>query len=87
MNRIEEKLDQLRNLIQEPEFLQGKGLSNEVNIRIFCYDPQDEMTVRHFVEQLATDHSLSCRLQICNLYQTFLSVCDDMGITEAIPEM
>ena len=45
------------------------------------------MTVRHFAEQLATDHSLSCRLRICNLYQTFLSVCDDMGITEAIPEM
>ena len=87
MNHIEEKLDQLRNLIQEPEFLQGKGLSNEVNIRIFCYDPKDEMTVRHFAKQLATDHSLSCRLRICNLYQTFLSVCDDMGITEAIPEM
>ena len=87
MNHIEEKLDQLRKLIQEPEFLQGKGLSNEVNIRIFCYDPKDEMTVRHFAEQLATYHSLSCRLRICNLYQTFLSVCDDMGITEAIPEM
>ena len=87
MNHIEEKLDQLRKLIQEPEFLQGKGLSNEVNIRIFCYDPKDEMSVRHFAEQLATDHSLSCRLRICNLYQTFLSVCDDMGITEAIPEM
>lgn len=87
MNHIEEQLDQLRTLIQEPDFLQGKGLSNEVNIRIFCYDPKEEMAVRHFVEQLATDQSLPCRLKICNLYQTFLSICEELGITEAIPEM
>ena len=87
MSHIEEKMDRLRTLIQEPDFLQGKGLSNEVNIRIFCYDPKEEMAVRHFVEQLATDQSLPCRLKICSLYQTFLSICEELGITEAIPEM
>ena len=87
MSNIEERLDKVRELIQEPEFLEGKGLSNEVNIRIFCYNSEDEMAVRHFIEQLETDHSLSCRLRICNLYQTFLSICDDMDIEEAIPEM
>ena len=87
MSHIEERLDHVRTLIQEPEFLEGKGLSNEVNIRIFCYEPEDEMVVRHFVEQLETDHSLSCRLKICNLYQTFLSVCEDMDIIDAIPDM
>ena len=35
MSNIEERLDKVRELIQEPEFLEGKGLSNEVNIRIF----------------------------------------------------
>ena len=34
------------------DFLEGKGLSNEVNIRIFCYDPKDEMAVRYFIEKL-----------------------------------
>ena len=38
MSHIEERLDHVRTLIQEPEFLEGKGLSNEVNIRIFCYE-------------------------------------------------
>ena len=84
MSNIEERLDKVRELIQEPEFLEGKGLSNEVNIRIFCYDPEDEMAVRHFTQQLETDHSLSCRMRICNLYQTFLSICEDIGITDAI---
>ena len=31
MSEIKERLDKVRALIQEPEFLEGKGLSNEVN--------------------------------------------------------
>lgn len=87
MSDIKERLDKVRSLIQEPEFLEGKGLSNEVNIRIFCYEPENEMIVRHFVNQLGTDQSLNCHLKICNLYKIFLSICDDMDITNAIPDM
>ena len=87
MSNLMERLDRLRALIQTPDFLEGKGLSNEVNIRIFCYDPKEEMIVQHFVEQVKTDQSLGCRLIECNLYKTFLSICDDLDITDAIPEM
>ena len=62
MSELKERLDNLRALMQEPEFLEGKGLSNEVNIRIFCYDPSDEMMVRHFIEQIMTDQSMNCHL-------------------------
>lgn len=54
MSSITERLDELRKRIQEEDFLKGKGLSNEVNIRIFCYDPKNEMVVRYFVEQLSS---------------------------------
>ena len=87
MSDIKERLDKVRTLIQEPEFLEGKGLSNEVNIRIFCYEPEDEMIVRHFISQLETDQSLNCHLKVCDLYKTFLEICDDMDITDAIPDM
>ena len=87
LGRIKERLDKVRTLIQEPEFLEGKGLSNEVNIRIFCYEPENEILVRHFVNQLEIDQSLACHLKICNLYKTFLSICDDMDITDAISDM
>lgn len=87
MADIKERLDNLRIHIQEPEFLEGKGLSNEVNIRIFCYDAADEMLVRQFIAQITTDQSINCRLIECNLYKTFLSLCDDIEITDAIPEM
>lgn len=87
MSDIKERLDKVRTLIQEPDFLEGKGLSNEVNIRIFCYEPEDEMVVRHFIVQLATDQTLNCNLKLCNLYQTFLSICEDIDILDAISEM
>lgn len=87
MSDIKMRLDKVRALIQKQEFLEGKGLSNEVNIRIFCYEPENEMIIRHFVNQLETDQSLNCHLIVCNLYKTFLSICDDMDITDAIPDM
>lgn len=87
MADIKVRLDNLRVHIQTSEFLEGKGLSNEVNIRIFCYDAEDEMTVRQFVEQITTDQNIVCNLIECNLYETFLSLCDDIDITDAIPEM
>lgn len=87
MGIIKERLDLLREEIQKEDFLDGKGLSNEVNIRIFCYDAAEEMTVTHFLNQLRTDQTLRCHLIECNLYDIFLSACDDLAITDAIPEM
>lgn len=87
MSIIKERLDLLREEIQKEDFLDGKGLSNEVNIRIFYYDAAEEMTVTHFLNQLRTDQTLRCHLIECNLYDIFLSACDDLAITDAIPEM
>lgn len=87
MSKLKERLDLLREEIQKDDFLDGKGLSNEVNIRIFCYDAAEEITVMHFLDQLRTDPALQCRLIECNLYKIFLALCDDLDITDAIPEM
>ena len=86
MSDLMERLDRLKKLVQEPEFLQGKGLSNEVNIRIFCYDPKEEMAVRHFTERLVTDQELDCHLIEYNLYKVFLSICDGKHITDKVPQ-
>jgi len=87
MGDIQKRLDNVRQMVQSQDFLEGKGLSNEVNIRIFCYEPRDEMAVRHFIEQLSTDMTLGCQLRICNLYQIFLGICEGMDILDAIPDM
>ena len=87
MSDIKTRLDNLKLEIQKDEFLEGKGLSNEVNIRIFCYDPQDEMVVRNFVERVVVDQTLNCHLIECNLYKTFLGICDEKRITKGAPAM
>ena len=87
MNKLTERLDKLRGLIQDQNFLEGKGLSNEVNIRIFCYHPKDEMTVRHFIWQLVQDAEVGRRILACDLYELFMDICRDMDILDSIPEM
>ncbi|MDD3051685.1 MAG: DUF1788 domain-containing protein [Candidatus Cloacimonetes bacterium] len=87
MSDLKKRLDSLRILVQELEFLEGKGLSNEVNIRLFCYEPEKEMMVQNFINQLVTDQNISCHLIECNLYKTFLEICDDIDITDAIHDM
>ena len=83
MSQLNERLDQLKALIQEPDFLEGKGLSNEVNIRFFCYDPKDEMTIRHFIEQLQNEN-LNCHAIFYDLYEVFLDILRDKRILDKV---
>ncbi len=87
MSDITQRLDKIREFIQTEEFLVGKGLSNEVNIRIFCYDPEDEMVVKHFVNQITNDSTLKCNLIECDLYKIFLECCTDIDILYVIPDI
>lgn len=87
MSNVKERLDKIKALVQEEDFLEGKGLSNEVNIRIFCYDPKEEMIVQNFVERLMADRSLKCHLIEYNLYKVLLSICEEKRIIEKIPAL
>ncbi len=87
MDQIETRLDRLKAQIQDEDLLSGNGLSNEANIHIFCYEPEKEMVVRHFVEQLMTDTSLKCHPIVRNLYDIFLEICSDIDILDAASEI
>lgn len=87
MSELTERLDNLRLLIQDRDFIEGKGLSNEVNIRICCYDPSEEMIVQHFISQIVTDQTLETHIVEYNLYSIFLEICQDLDILDNIPEM
>ena len=84
MSNLAKRLDELKKHIQTEEYLTGKGLSNEVNISIFCYDPKDEMEVRDFTEKLVNDVTLKCHVIENNLYKIFLQICNEKKVTEKI---
>lgn len=56
MSDIKQELDKIRGRISEPSFLKNEGLSNEVGIHVFCYDPADELIVRDFVSRLKAEN-------------------------------
>lgn len=86
MENVKERLDRLKILIQESDFLEGKGLSNEVNIRIFCYDPKEEIIIRHFIKRISNE-SLDCHVIHYDLYEVFLNICRDKRILDRIPAL
>ena len=87
MSNILERLDKLKAQMQDPDFQKGNGLSNEVNIHIFCYDPKDEMAVRYFTEQLVADQDVNCHVIEKNLYKVFLKLCEDKRLLDKIPNL
>lgn len=87
MNNLNEKMDRLKEKIQDIDFIRGNGLSNEVNIRIFTYNPVEEMRIRYFVSQLQDDNNLKCNLIVFDLYKIFLEICEDKKVLDKIPQM
>lgn len=80
-------LNRVSARLSEEAFLTNKGLSNEVGIHVFCYDPKDELTVRAYFENLEGQTDVPYRLIECDLYQIFLQICDEKRILKSIPNM
>ncbi len=72
--------------LSEEAFLTNKGLSNEVGIHVFCYDPKDEPTVRAFFDNLKQQDA-SYRLIERDLYKIFIEICEGKRILKSIPSM
>ena len=87
MDSIISNLNRVSARLSEESFLTNKGLSNEVGIHVFCYDPSDELTVRAFFENLKTKTDVPYRLVERDLYKIFLELCEDKHITKSIPNM
>ncbi len=49
---VEQRLDQVEEIINRPSFRQNKGLGNEVGYYIFDYPPEKEMLIRERVAYL-----------------------------------
>jgi len=84
---VMDNLKKISARLSEEAFLTNKGLSNEVGIHVFCYDPKDELTVRAYFETLKKKNDVPYHLVECDLYKIFLEICDDKHILNSIPAM
>lgn len=87
MSNIIQQLSEIKNRFSDEVFLSNKGLSNEVGIHVFCYDPKDEMLVRSFFTDMINAEEQPFRLIECDLYKIFLQICEEKRILKSIPNM
>ena len=87
MSDVMSSLNKVSARLSEEAFLTNKGLSNEVGIHVFCYDPKDEMTVRNYFESLKKKTDVPYRLVECDLYKIFLQICEEKHILKSVPNM
>ena len=84
MSDIKQELDRIRDRISDPSFLANKGLSNEVGIHVFCYDPADELIVRDFVSRLKAESGTPYHIKECDLYEIFLRLLEDKRVLRSV---
>jgi len=87
MEDLLNNLNRVSARLSEESFLTNKGLSNEVGIHVFCYDPKDELTVRAYFESLKKKTDSPYKLIECDLYKIFLQICEEKHILKSIPNM
>lgn len=80
LNRVTERLS-------NEDFLANRGLSNEVGIHVFCYDPEDELTVSSFFNTLKNRDDVPFRLVERDLYRILLDICEEKRVLKSIPNM
>ena len=80
---IKERLDKLKERFKDEKFQSNKGLSNQLGIYIFDYDPKDEMIVRSFLNQIKNDSFFNAIEH--DLYDIMLEVLNERKIADRIP--
>lgn len=82
---INERLAQIEPKITTPEFLENKGLGNEVGYYVFDYPPQAELRVRTHIDTLKKKyqgHDGQLRIVTFDLYEIILEILNEKGYLE-----
>lgn len=82
---INQELDKVKQRISDPDFLANKGLSNEVGIHIFCYDPKHELTVRDFIKRISSETTAIYRIIERDMYEIFIEILTEKRILDSMP--
>lgn len=81
---IKQQLDRIKERLSNPDFLANKGLSNEVGIHVFCYDPKDELVVQEYIAMLKDEANTPYRIVECDLYEIFLALLEEKRVLKSV---
>lgn len=82
---LQDRLNQIPEKILSADFLSAKGLGNEIGFWIFDYDPQEELSVREYIDFLmkmvSEKHSQLDVLHV-NLLSTLVDYLKERGFID-----
>lgn len=90
MTNTEQRFNAMEQQIQQPSFLENKGLGNEVGYYIFDYPPQEELYVRERLSQLEGHHNKrfpESPVVVFNLYDLMIQILEERGFLEKTVQM
>ena len=87
MADIKQELDRIKGRISDENFLANKGLSNEVGIHVFKYEPQYELIVRDYIERLVNTPSDNYRVIERDMYKIMLEILEEKRVLSTVPAL
>lgn len=87
MADIKQELDRIKGRISDANFLANKGLSNEVGIHVFKYEPQNELIVRDYIERLVNTPSDDYRVIERDMYKIMLEILEEKRVLGTVPSL
>lgn len=87
MTDIKQELDRIKGRISDANFLANRGLSNEVGIHVFKYEPQYEPIVRGYIERLVSTPSDDYRVIERDMYKILLEILEEKRVLGTVPSL
>ena len=87
MTDIKQDLDRIKGRISDANFLTNKGLSNEVGIHVFQYEPQHELIVRDYIERLVNTPSDVYRVIERDMYKILLEILEEKRVLGTVSSL
>lgn len=85
--RLEGRLELLKQKVQEEDFLNARGLGNEIPFWIFDYPPEKELLVRESIDKITANlRKKSVTVLVIDLYEICLELLEDKISNEKILE-
>ncbi|GKS82285.1 hypothetical protein LPAF129_19710 [Ligilactobacillus pabuli] len=90
MSKINDKFGKLREKMQNNDFQENAGLSNEVGYYVFSYDASQELVVREYIKEMKNDLTIATsgfKIQEFNIFEIMLQIIDQFDYREAFEDM
>jgi hypothetical protein len=76
--KLEKRLELLKEKVQEDDFLNARGLGNEIPFWIFDYPPEKELLIRETVDKLTQNlKKNSINVLVIDLYEMCLEILEN----------